>query len=248
MYKVSVITGIGPLSKYGKFIERYTENVQEQEMFEETEHVIVYSEYGKELDILSNLKNFKLVKEQEMLGVYNAWNIGIQHSSTKYVTNWNIDDLRHPSNIKKKHDLLEANPNISVAYNYYIATSDFNENFYNIKESGKYVLLFPDNYEEYAQTACLCGPDPVWRKEIHSEIGYFDYVNYPSIGDWEMWLRMAQNGYKFKLIPEILCIYYDHADTVSRNSESLLNLQFKNLREQYKDFKTQHHTLLSHTF
>ena len=240
MYKLSIITAIGPLNIYGKFINRFFENIKEQEMFEDTEHIIVYSEIGNELNIFNNFKNFNLIKEPERLGVYNAWNIAINNSTTNYITNWNIDDIRHPSNTRLKYNILENNKSYSIIYNYYVATNDINENFYNINESGKTYLDFPDEYEKYCMTACLCGPDPMWRKDIHSEIGYFDYENFKSIGDWEMWIRMAKHGYKFKLIPQILCIYLDHENTVSRveiENNSAQNQQIR-LYEKYKHFIT----------
>jgi len=246
MYDISVITGIGSLERYGKFVKRYFENVVEQETFYNTEHVIVYSEYGPELDIFSTYENFKLIKENERLGVYNAWNIGIKNSTGDYITNWNVDDLRHPSNNRIKYDLLKQNPQYSVAYNYYVATNDESENFYTIDENNKSILLFPDNFERYAMVACLCGPDPMWKKEIHSNIGYFDYENYPTVGDWEMWIRMAKNGIKFKLVPEILCIYLDHQETISKTNNDIVHQEIFKLRNQYQNFKTEHYTIINY--
>jgi hypothetical protein len=246
MYDISVVTGIGSLETYGKFIPRYLENVLEQETFSRTEHIIVYSEEGEYLDLFRTHKNFKLVKENEKLGVYNAWNIGIQNSSAKYITNWNIDDLRHPNNNKLKFDLLESNPEYSLVYNYYVATNDENETFYTIDSSNKTIILFPDHFEKYAMVACLCGPDPMWRTEIHSKIGYFDYKNYPTIGDWEMWVRMAKSGVKFKLIPEILCIYLDHDNTVSKTNNDTVHQEIYKLRKQYSEFRTEHYNIMTY--
>ena len=49
-----------------------------QHFFNETEHIIVYSEWSDYLNELKNLNNFNLIKEDKCLGVYNAWNIGIK--------------------------------------------------------------------------------------------------------------------------------------------------------------------------
>jgi GT2 family glycosyltransferase len=240
MYKLTSITAIGPLYIYGKFVTRFAENIVEQELFKETEHLVVYSEDGPELEVLRQYPNIRFIQEDQQLGVYNAWNIGIRNASTDYITNWNIDDIRYPTNTRIKYELLHNNPNYSVVYNYYVTTQDIEDTFYTIQPEGKVYLNFPDNYELYAKSACLCGPDPMWRKHIHDKIGYFDYENYKTIGDWEMWIRMAESGYRFKLIPEILCIYLDHQETVSNLShrDRIVLDQNKRLIEKYKNFNT----------
>ena len=224
IYKISVITAIGNLNIYEKFIDRYFENIMQQHLFFDTEHIIIYSEWSKKFDNYINYKNIIFIHETESHGVYNAWNIGIKKSSTNYITNWNIDDIRHPINTKMKYDLLEKNPIYGVVYNYYVATHNMDENFYNLDVEHTPYLKFPDEYEKYVMKDCLIGPDPMWRKSLHDSIGYFDYETFPSIGDWEMWIRFSKHGVRFKLIPEVLCIYMDHVDTVSNTNYKNNNL------------------------
>jgi hypothetical protein len=232
-YKISVITAIGEPKIYSKYFKSYLDSVLDQHMFLETEYIIVYSEWNEFFKEFEKYPNFKLIKEKEKLGVYNAWNIGIGEATTNYVTNWNIDDIRHPINTKIKYDLLYKN-DFDVAYNWYVATTTLEEDFYNIDFSNKFVLQYPDNYENYVMENCYAGPDPMWKKSLHDTVGYFDYENYPSIGDWEMWIRFAKKANaKFKLIPEVLCIYRDHQDTVSKSYKDKVNIQKQKLQNQY---------------
>ena len=231
-YKISVITAVGSLDIYEKFILRYVKNVLEQHFFKQTEHIIVYSEWSKYFDNLKIFDNFKFIKENEKLGVYNAWNIGIKSATTDYVTNWNIDDIRHPINTKIKYDLLTQN-HYDVAYNYYIATTNDEETFENIDLNKKQYLKYPDNYQYHAMQGCFLGPDPVWKKSLHDKVGYFDYENFNTIGDWEMWVRFAINGAKFKLIPSPLCLYLDHNETVSKRQFDKLELEKFKLLQKY---------------
>jgi hypothetical protein len=235
-YKLSVITAIGPLNRYSDYILRYFNNAIEQHFFLETEHIIVYSEWSDQFDVFKKYPNFKLIQEDKKAGMYHAWNLGVKAATTKYLTNWNVDDLRHPINTKIKYDLLENN-DFDVAYNYYAATIDPNENFNNLDLSKKNILQFPDNYENHYKVACLIGPDPVWKKELHDKAGYFNQEEYSIIGDWEMWARFAKAGAKFKLIPEVLAIYLDHPNTVSKESEDKLEQQKVKL---YKAFESEY--------
>jgi hypothetical protein len=232
-YKISVITAIGDLKKYEKFISRWISNVKDQYFFKQTEHIIVYKEWSKYFEDIKNLDNFKLINEGESNGMYYAWNIGIHNSTTKYITNWNVDDLRHPINNKIKFDLLERNKDIDMVYNWYIATKDGNEDFYNIDISNKSIIEYPDNFHNVVLENCYAGPDPMWRKLLHDSVGYFDYENFSIIGDWDMWIRFAKNGFKFKLIPAALCIYLDHDDTVSKSNSDLINYQKHKIYERH---------------
>jgi hypothetical protein len=232
-YKISVITAVGPLDIYGSFITRYLNNAIEQHFFQETEHIIVYSEWSDLFDKFTKYPNFKLIKEDEKKGVYNAWNIGIKAATTLYVTNWNIDDLRHPINNKVKYDVM-INNEADVIYSYYVATNDINEDFYNIDWSNKVISRYPDHYENHVMENCYAGPDPLWKKSLHEISGYFDYENFNTIGDWEMWIRFAKAGAKFQLIPEVLCIYLDHDQTVSQRQQEKSNQEKQRLYEKYK--------------
>jgi GT2 family glycosyltransferase len=159
--------------------------------------------------------------------------LGISNATTKYITNWNIDDLRHPINTKIKFDLLEKNDHIAMVHNWYVATTDENETFYNLDMSSKSYLAFPDDYHTKVLENCYAGPDPMWRKSLHDAVGYFDNEKFATIGDWEMWIRFAKHGAKFKLIPEILCIYLDHDSTVSKKQADRVILEKNNLIQKY---------------
>lgn len=231
-YKISVITAIGKNIIYSKYFDRYLNSVLNQHMFLETEHIIIYSEWHPFFENFKKYSNFILIKEDKSMGVYNAWNIGIQNSTTDYVTNWNIDDIRHPINTKIKYDALTKN-NIDMVYSWYIATTDLSENFDNINYETKQYLKYPDNYHTIVMENCYAGPDPMWRKDMHNVVGYFDYENFNTIGDWEMWIRFAKAGFIFKLIPLPLCIYLDHQNTVSKIQSDRVNDEKYRLYKKY---------------
>ena len=186
-------------------------------------------EWSNYFNDLQYLDNFKFIKEEESLGVYNAWNIGIKNSTTDYITNWNVDDIRHPLNTKIKYDLINNNP-YDLVYSYYTAVNDELLTFDTIDINDSSYAAYPDEYHKYVLDGCYAGPDPMWRKSLHNVVGYFDYEKFNTIGDWDMWIRFANTGSKFKLLPYILCIYLDHQDTIStrqldkaKNEKRLLN-------------------------
>ncbi len=233
-YIVSIITGVGPLEKYEKFIDTYFNNIQQQVNFNRSEVLIIYSEWSSLFDKYCSWKNVRFIKEQERLGVYNAWNLGITDATAEYITNWNVDDLRFPINNKIKCDTLLKNSEIDLAYNWYVTLSP-QELEEGVDPSEKSIQEYPDDYHLYTTIACMAGPDPLWRKSFHLFGGLFNYKDYSIIGDWEMWWRMSRHGLKFKLIPHTLCIYVEHPDTVSNSDNSKLENQKAKLIQQFKN-------------
>lgn len=236
-YLLSAITAIGPSKKYEKFIEPYFENILEDVIFNQIEFIIVYSEWNDIFEKYKHFGNIIFIKEEKATGIFNAFNLGILNTTTEYITNWNIDDLRHPLNMKLKYDMLNKNDDIDLTYNYYVATSTY-ENFHTIDLKSKTYLEFPDDYHEYVMSACLAGPDPVWRKTMNLFVGMFDSKNYRIAGDWDMWIRFAKNGYKFKLIPEILCIFTIHNNNASGSPTENNDNEILTIRKLHSDFNT----------
>ena len=213
---------------------------REQYFLDATEHIIIYKEWSSQFEDLKTLSNFKLIRQTDN-GMYNAWNIGIRHSTTPYITNWNIDDLRHPSNNKIKFDTLENNPDISLVYSWFVATQNseltfensdiFDKTLFPISSTG---VEYPESFHDVILYNCFAGPDPMWRKSLHDLVGYFDNENFATIGDWEMWIRFAfKANAKFKLVPEVLCIYLDHEKTVSNRQQQQTAHERHTLHQKY---------------
>lgn len=238
MYKTSIITAVGKLHHYEEFIPRYIKNVTAQTVFDECELIIVYVEWHPLFEELKKYPNIKFILDDHGKGMYNAWNLGIKNSVGKYITNWNIDDLRFDNNIELKVNLLEENLDLDLIYNWYTVSKNIDETYSNFDLSGnRIVTAYPDDAHEYVYQCCMCGPDPLWRKSIHDKIGYFD-LEYPAIADWEMWIRMSVNGFKFKLIPEVLCLFYENPHSNSnRFSESREKNEKSKLYSSYVGFK-----------
>ena len=233
-YDISCITAIGKLSIYQKFIPTYFHNIQQQNNFNRIEFVIVYSEWSELFNQYKHLSNIKYIKEDNQLGVYNAWNIGIKNATAEYVTNWNVDDLRYPINNKIKYDTLCRDMGVDLVYNHYVGVTI--EQLESGVDIGSIpIQSYPDNYHLHTNIACMAGPDPLWRKSYHLFYGFFDYKNYSIIADWEMWIRMSVNGLKMRLVPHTLCIYVDHNDTVSKSSNVKLEEQKLKLAKQYSN-------------
>jgi len=231
-YIVSVVTAIGSLNKYGRFINQYFENATQQIGFSRFEFVIIYSEWSSVFDEYKSYANIRFIKEDEQKGVHNAWNMGIANATAEYVTNWNVDDIRFNINTIMKYHSLSKNIGTDLSYSYYIGIDESEIGVVDLNE--KDYIRYPDNFHEQVLSMCMAGPDPMWRKSAHIFFGYFNGKDYSIVGDWEMWIRMAKNGLVFKLLPYVLGVYVSHDSTVSNSSDLELELQKSKLLNQYK--------------
>jgi GT2 family glycosyltransferase len=67
----------------------------------------------------------------------------------------------------------------------------------------------------------------MWRKSLHTELGYFDDT-LTCAGDWDFWLRISiSSRYKFKHIPEFLGLYYYNENGIEHGRK------IHNLYERY---------------
>lgn len=235
-YKISVLTGVGKLESYDKFIDRYYKNIQEQTMFDDMEFIIAYVEWTDKFKKFKKLSNVKLVQDTKKNGPYGGWNLCLENSTSDLVTNWNIDDYRFPSNCELKYKVLLENKDIDFVYSYCTDSRDIDETFENFDWSyDRRVFMLPDEFHKYVFQCCMGGPDPVWRKGLHDKVGYFNGDDFPAIGDWEMWVRFAVNGSKFKLIPDVLCLFFTHDDQVSNMDNETKKKQYIKLFQKYRE-------------
>ena len=160
-------------------------------------------------------------------GIYGTWNEGIKLSTGTYLTNANLDDRKAPWSIEKHAKALYLNSDVDLVYADSFITHKPNETFMNNSSDGQR-YNFPEFSVDNMKIQNLPHNNPMWRKEIHAKHGLFD-DKYRSAGDWEMFLRAASGGSKFKKIHDILGLYYFNPEGISTNPE---NFEWKRKEEK----------------
>jgi len=222
--KISLITSV---FNAGDHIEQLMEDMTRQTIFEShCEWVILNvnkpgDNYEEEVILKYQEKypnNIVYKRLDEDPGIYGTWNEAIKMCTGQYVTNVNCDDRRVPWALEKQAKLLFSNSDVDLIYNDSYITHKPNVMWENIEaDTQRY------NFEQFSKEAMLRGNlphnNPMWRKSLHDQFGYFN-EKYRSAGDWDMWLRCAFGGSRFKKCNEILGIYYFNPKGISTNSEN----------------------------
>jgi tetratricopeptide (TPR) repeat protein len=217
--------------------ERFTrgriEDLENQSIADKLEIVIVNS--GSQQDeekiireFQEQYSNIKYIKTNHRETVYAAWNRGIKAASGKYITNANTDDRLRQDALEVMVNTLEAHPEIALVYADVIITDTENETFERCTPVGLYNWL-DFNRDDLLNRGCFVGPQPMWRREVHIEYGYFD-ASFVTSGDYEFWLRISQTN-TFLHIPIRLGLYLRSPGSIEHSNRE------KQWKENHKILK-----------
>lgn len=173
---------------------------------------------------LKRYPDLKLITLDQNVSLYEAWNIGCRVATTKYVGNLNLDDRVIPDYYSYGVDVLEKN-NGDLFSSAAILTSKIGE----VSQDAHYErLIGDDRYFGSFDVISYSLPDlvriehqrlvkksiphcaPIWKKEVHKELGYFDSQKFDFGADTEFWLRMASCN-KTMLFSKSYKILFYHA-------------------------------------
>jgi glycosyltransferase involved in cell wall biosynthesis len=137
------------------------------------------------------------VVEQENLGLSAARNTGIKLAKGQYILPLDSDNKIRPNYIFKGIEILDKLPEVGVVYGDAEYFGD-KSGLWKVPEFDLRLLLL-GNYID----ACA-----VFRKSVWEDCGYYD-TEMPIQGyeDWNFWLSIAEKGWKFYHIPEVLFDY-----------------------------------------
>lgn len=216
--RVSIITS---LFDGDEFIEGFLRDIVQQTIFNECELIIVNAHSpGNEEPIIRKYQqqypNIIYIKLSTDPGIYEVWNLAISLASADFVTNANIDDRRNPASLEIEETMLKYNPAIDLVYGDYVITHTPNMQF---SQSSGCTIERIANFSSRNMGYCLPGPQPMWRKSMHSKYGWFS-SHFSSYGDYEFWCRAVSKGSCFKKIPQFISgVFYDNPQGLSRKIE-----------------------------
>jgi glycosyltransferase involved in cell wall biosynthesis len=173
--------------------------------------------------------NIAYIRTAQREGVYAAWNRGIQAARGTYITNANTDDRHKRDAFERMAAILDERPDIALVYaNAYITRTE-GETFENHTPAGRWE--WPDFDPLQLIYYCFMGPQPMWRRCVHPEYGYFD-ESFESAGDWEFWLRMAASE-RFLHLDEFLGLYLRSPASVEHRNRELTSQESVRVHQRY---------------
>lgn len=220
------------------FMRGCLEDLTSQTLFASGRLEIVVVDSGSEQDEASIVReyqarypNIRYLRSRQRETIYKAWNRGIRASRGTFITNCNTDD-RHRADALEilSRALLEADQQVALVYADVFVTNFPNQPFDAHIRCGYQVR--PDYRPEIMLSGCHMGPQPMWRRDVHTRIGMFN-KKLQSAGDYEFWCRAACR-FTFKHVSEFLGLYYENPKGVCNANRRVSMLETAAVQEKYR--------------
>ena len=216
-YKVSAI-----VSTYGadRLLRGCIEDLQRQTIADRTEIIVIDSgspqdEDGIVREFQNGNPNIVYIRTQRET-LYEAWNRGIAMARGEYITNANTDDRHRPDALELLSRELDRRE-VGLVYADSLITTRENETFE--RHTADRIWKLPPFSVRQVLMDCPFGPQPMWRRAVHDEIGVFD-GNYRLAGDYEFFMRLAIQHDAYH-IDDVLGLYCEAPDNLSYNQEAM---------------------------
>ncbi len=236
------VTAIVSVYKAEKFIRNCIEDLVCQTLYKkgQLEIVIINSnspESEEEIikDYESKYDNIVYLKTERREPIYKAWNRGVKLATGKYLTNANVDDCHREDALEIMANELDENENISLVYADIFLTKIANQKFVDAEVYDE--TKRPNFSEEILYDGCRIGPQPMWRKSLHDQVGYFN-ESFFSAGDYEFWSRLVfKYGKRFKHINQTLGLYLYNESGIELGNWSVSQKESALVVNSYKKYR-----------
>jgi FkbM family methyltransferase len=201
------------------FLPFFLESLKRQTIFSESQiylGVVLPSENESGLikKFRSDNSNVFVEEFSYRAGIYEVWNRGVQQTSSKFLTNMNVDDLRRDDSLELQARFLKRFDSIDVAYQDVYLSFEPNTQWELISGVGLSTAL--PNVSLPVMNLGFNPPHnaPMWRRRVHDDVGLFD-ESFKSAGDFDFWLRAFLKGIKFLKMRDIHASYYFNPEGIS---------------------------------
>lgn len=149
------------------------------------------------------------------IGVYAAWNLAARMARGDYLISCSTNDRLRSDACEILARTLDERPDVALVYGNSFMSQQPHQRFETAELCSLY--LWPEYRYEDLIDRCMVGPHPMWRREVHERIGYFD-ERYIALGDQEFWLRLGESE-NLLSIPDFTGLYFVSEHSLTGNGD-----------------------------
>ncbi|HXG49048.1 MAG TPA: sulfotransferase, partial [Methylomirabilota bacterium] len=174
--------------------------------------------------------NIRYLRTEKRETIYQAWNRACRIARGRYLTNANTDDRLRPDALERLARELDEHPEVAVVYGDFFITNSENQEFHRHIRTG--YSRKPDYQPGIMRDGCHMGPQPMWRRSLHDEIGWFDET-LVAAGDYDFWCRVALK-HPLRHVPEFLGLYLHNAAGICNGDTRRTEAETAAVRRRYQ--------------
>lgn len=167
-------------------------------------------------------------------GLGNARNTGIRHAEGNFISFLDADDLLLPEKIAHQVQYFREHPEYGVVYcNLWCVYEEDTENWHEPPPVYQLGGASGDVLPDLLKRNLMVPHAAMIRRECLDRVGYF-YEQAQGVEDWDLWLRLAGQGFEFGYLDERAILYRVRQTSMSHNNYKMrLNLYrvFAHIRE-----------------
>lgn len=221
-------------------IDEFLELLTKQSIFSTIEIIIVLVEPTEHersavAAFQSQHQNVLSVVHETRIGIYAAWNQAIRLSSGKFLTNMNVDDIRHFQSLEIQVRELLMHPDIDVVFQDVFYSYSHLANWKQLEYMAIQSNLPPATLKNLAQGLNSPHNAPMWRRSLHERIGFFD-ESFASAGDHDFWIRCAIESARFRKSEFCHVGYFINPNGMSTKHDSPGRIEGVSILNKYSKF------------
>jgi len=166
-------------------------------------------------------------------GIVDALNYGIMQASAELIARMDCDDIMQPDRLSRQLALFNSESNLDLVASRVIGFCHTGlQNGYRAYLDWQNRMLNHDQIcgNMYVEST-IAHPSVVFRREKVLQLGGYRNGDFPE--DYDLWLRMMQNGARFAKLPQYLLFWRDSELRSSRTDERYRREKFDRLRVAY---------------
>ena len=173
----------------------------------------------------------KILKAPES-GLVNALNYGLNQSKGIYIARMDADDISHYNRLELQVNLLNKETDIGVVSGLvkHVPTTGKQQGYATHVRSINTIITPKEHYANRFKDAPLANPSAMFRKSL---LKYGNYKNFEGPEDYEFWLRLMQNGVRFKKLEEPVLDWYDYSSRLTRTDSNYSFEAFAKVKAEY---------------
>lgn len=167
-------------------------------------------------DFLQKIEDYderiKVVYNEKNIGLPKSLNKAIALSSGDYILRMDADDISYPNRLEEELNCMKHN-NADIVFTNYIYIDDKNN---IIKRSGD-SSFDKNNANNLLKKNIYHHPTALVKKHVIDEAGGYRDIKYAE--DYDLWLRIYENDFKFYFLDKYLFLYKLREDGISLSNK-----------------------------